>query len=158
MWIVLQQVLNTNYEIIQHKTQTLLTVKSPRSHIVHILKKHQVSLTLLQTQAIVRRCSVKMVFLEISQNSQESTCARDSFLIKLQALGKISKGTFFYRTPPVVASVQKQVPSCLSKLLSFLTKFFLFCFDWLSWIQFWFFLFRSSLIFVSFDFLLFVLL
>ena len=26
-----------------------------------------------------------MVFLEISQNSQESTCARVSFLIKLQA-------------------------------------------------------------------------
>ena len=26
-----------------------------------------------------RRCSVKKVFLEISQNSQENTCARDSF-------------------------------------------------------------------------------
>ena len=26
----------------------------------------------------------KKVFLEISQNSQENTCARDSFLIKLQ--------------------------------------------------------------------------
>ena len=35
-----------------------------------------------------QRCSVKMlnkVFLEISQNSQENTCARVSFLIKLQA-------------------------------------------------------------------------
>ena len=30
-------------------------------------------------------CSVWKVFLEISQNSQESTCARLSFLIKLQA-------------------------------------------------------------------------
>ena len=28
-----------------------------------------------------RRCSVKTVFLEISQNSQENTCARVSFLI-----------------------------------------------------------------------------
>ena len=28
---------------------------------------------------------LKKVFLEISQNSQENTCARDSFLIKLQA-------------------------------------------------------------------------
>ena len=27
------------------------------------------------------------VFLEISQNSQENTCARVSFLIKLQVLG-----------------------------------------------------------------------
>ena len=32
-------------------------------------------------EAVVRRCSVKKVFLEIS----ESTCARDSFLIRFQA-------------------------------------------------------------------------
>ena len=31
-----------------------------------------------------RRCSVEKVFLEISQDSQENTCARVSFLIKLQ--------------------------------------------------------------------------
>ena len=36
------------------------------------------------TEAVVRRCSLKKVFLEISQNSQESTCPRVSFLIKLQ--------------------------------------------------------------------------
>ena len=30
---------------------------------------------------------MKKVFLEISQNSQENTCARVSFLIKLQASG-----------------------------------------------------------------------
>ena len=39
------------------------------------------------TEAVVQRCSVKKVFLEISQNSQENTCARVSFLIKLQASG-----------------------------------------------------------------------
>ena len=38
-------------------------------------------------EALVRRCSVKKVFLEILQNSQENTCARVSFLIKLQASG-----------------------------------------------------------------------
>ena len=32
-----------------------------------------------------KRCSVKKVFLEISENSKENTCAKDSFLIKLQA-------------------------------------------------------------------------
>ena len=32
-------------------------------------------------------CSAEKVFLEISQNSHENTCARVSFLIKLQALG-----------------------------------------------------------------------
>ena len=38
-------------------------------------------------KAVVQRCSVKKVLLEISQNSQENTCARVSFLIKLQASG-----------------------------------------------------------------------
>ena len=32
---------------------------------------------------VARRCSVKKVFLEILQNSQENTYARVSFLIKL---------------------------------------------------------------------------
>ena len=62
-------------------------------------------------KAVAQTCSVKKVFLEISQNSQENTCARASFLIKLQALAQvfscefceISKNTFFYRTPLVVA-------------------------------------------------------
>ena len=36
-------------------------------------------------EAVVQICSVKKMFLEISQNSQENTCARVSFLIKLQA-------------------------------------------------------------------------
>ena len=37
-------------------------------------------------EAVAQGCSVKKVFLEISQNSPENTCARASFLIKLQAL------------------------------------------------------------------------
>ena len=36
-------------------------------------------------KAAGQRCSVKKVFLEISQNSQKNNCARVSFLIKLQA-------------------------------------------------------------------------
>ena len=70
--------------------------------------------TLLQTEAVVQRCSVEKVFLEISQNPQENTCAKVSFLIKLQSLGQvlsyefceISKNTFFYRTPLVATSTQ----------------------------------------------------
>ena len=76
------------------------------------------------TEAVSRKCSVKKVFLKISQNSQENTCARVSFFIKLQAfallnfikketltqvfscrLWEISKNTFCYRTPPVAVSV-----------------------------------------------------
>ena len=56
------------------------------------------------------RCSVKTVILKISQNSQENTCAKVSFLMKLQAstckketlaqvssceLCEISKSTYF---------------------------------------------------------------
>ena len=32
-----------------------------------------------RSEAVVWRCSVKMMFLEISQNSQENTCVRDFF-------------------------------------------------------------------------------
>ena len=59
---------------------------------------------------------MKKVFLEISQNSQKNTCARDYFLIKLQAtllkkslarlfsceFCEISKNTYFHRTPPLL--------------------------------------------------------
>ena len=40
----------------------------------------------------------KKVFLEISQNSQKNTCAIVEFC-------KISKNTFYYRTPPEAAFV-----------------------------------------------------
>ena len=53
----------------------------------------KVSIFLKRTEAVARRCPVKKVFLEISQNSQENTCVRASFLIKLQ-----------YRTAIVAAS------------------------------------------------------
>ena len=38
----------------------------------------------MEKKQSARRCSVKTVFLDILQNSQENTCARVSFLIKLQ--------------------------------------------------------------------------
>ena len=73
-------------------------------------------------KAVVRRCSVKKEFLEISQNSQENTCVRISFLIKLKAKAcnfikketltqvfpcefcEISKNPFLYRTSLVATS------------------------------------------------------
>ena len=39
------------------------------------------------SEEAVWRCSVKEVFLKISQNSQGNTCVRVSFLIELQASG-----------------------------------------------------------------------
>ena len=44
-----------------------------------------VDFSLLSEEAVAQTCSVKKLFLEISQNSQENTFARVSFLIKLQA-------------------------------------------------------------------------
>ena len=74
-----------------------------------------------QTEAVVRRCSIKKVFLEISQNSQENICVRES-LNKVSHLRpatlfkktlaqvfscefcEIYKSTFFHRAPLVAAS------------------------------------------------------
>ena len=44
-------------------------------------------MNILLQEAVAQTCSVKKVLLEISQNSQENTCASVSFLIKLQSLG-----------------------------------------------------------------------
>ena len=60
-----------------------------------------------------QRCSVKKVFLEISKNSQENTCARDFSKRETLAqvfcceFSKVSTNNFFYRTPLVAASVVK---------------------------------------------------
>ena len=40
-----------------------------------------------EEEAVAQKCSLKKVFLKISQNSQENTCVRASFLIKLHAWG-----------------------------------------------------------------------
>ena len=73
-------------------------------------------------KAVTPTYFVKKVFLEISQNSQENTCAKVSILIKLRArfcnfikietlaqvfsceILEFSKSTFSYRLPPVAAS------------------------------------------------------
>ena len=39
------------------------------------------------SETVAQRCSVKKVFFEISQNLQENTSARASFLNKVAALG-----------------------------------------------------------------------
>ena len=80
-------------------------------------------------EAVVQWCSVKKVFLGIPQNSLENTCARVSFLIKLQASGlnfikketlaqvfscefcEISKNTFFHRASSVAAFVVCACPA-----------------------------------------------
>ena len=48
----------------------------------------------LLLEVVVRRSSVKKVFLEISQTSQENTCASDSFFNKVEFC-EVSKNSFF---------------------------------------------------------------
>ena len=47
------------------------------SSYLEILNPHR-----QETEAVVQRCSVRKMFLEISKNVQENTCASVSFLIK----------------------------------------------------------------------------
>ena len=91
----------------------------------------------LLSEVVVRRCSVKKVLLTISQNVHENTCARVSFLIKLQALAcsfikketlaqvfscefcEIFKNNFFQRTRPVAASVLFRFDSHIVEITSY---------------------------------------
>ena len=77
-----------------------------------VMHKFECHLLIFTSETVVRRCSVKKVFLEISQNPQENACATCNFIIK-EALAQvfsreyceISKNTFYYRTSLVAASV-----------------------------------------------------
>ena len=89
---------------------------------------------MIESEAVLRICSVRKVFLKILKNAQQNNCARVSFLIKLQSSGlqlyqketlvevfsygfcKISKNNFSNRAPPVAASVEckKQVKALFS--------------------------------------------
>ena len=40
-------------------------------------------------EAVEQRCSIKKVFLEILENSQENTCARASFFNKVEGLWRL---------------------------------------------------------------------
>ena len=65
-------------------------------------KKKQVLLEKIikHSEAATRGVLCKKVFLEISQNSQENTCARVSFLIKLQTLPKRVQLDLEFETMP----------------------------------------------------------
>ena len=62
-----------------------------------------------QKSRTIGRFSIEKVFLEISQNSQENTCARASFLIKLQA-----SASYFHMKTTILAGFQM----CISVLLN----------------------------------------
>ena len=61
---------------------------------------------IITIEAVSQRCSVKKVFLEISQNSKENNCARKITLSLLFSCRfcEITKNAFSYWTPPVAPS------------------------------------------------------
>ena len=71
---------------------------------LYIIAKYKPS-SRCKIEAVIQRCSMKKVFLKILQNSQENTCARVSFLIKLQLKKRLWRRCFpvniakFLRTP-----------------------------------------------------------
>ena len=73
-------ILYINVGILCNLCIILITGRSTTVNMMLIL-----SLLLLITEAAVKRCSVKKVFLEVSQNSLENTFATVCFLIKSQA-------------------------------------------------------------------------
>ena len=50
---------------------------------LHNLRRNTKGCYVFMLEAFVQRCSLKKVFLEISQNSRKNTCAKVSFLITL---------------------------------------------------------------------------
>ena len=83
----------------------------------------QTALFSVFSEANSQRCSLKNVFLKISQNLQENTWPRTCNFIKKETLAQvfscefceISKNIFSYRTPPVAASVFFNVSLLLPK-------------------------------------------
>ena len=68
----------------------------------------------LKPRVVIQMYSVKKLFLRISRNSQGSTCARDSFLIKLQASGLRTPENTFYRAPPVYGKIRTRKNSAIN--------------------------------------------
>ena len=55
------------------------------------------SVILKYLEAVARRCFIKKMFLQISQNSQENTCIRVSLVVKPETLVKKSPTQMSFR-------------------------------------------------------------
>ena len=58
---------------------------------MHVLVEEEPEIFEEFSKAVAQRCSVKKLFLEIPQNSQENNCVRVYFLIKLFLINFIKK-------------------------------------------------------------------
>ena len=102
-------VLKTSVKFLgKHICWSLFSINLPALRLHHgyfSMKMFCLKNTFLIAETVVRRCSIRKAPLEISQNLQENTCVRESFLIKLQASGvrpaTLIRKTLWYRCFPV---------------------------------------------------------
>ena len=75
-------------------------------------------------EAVVQKCSVKKVFLEISEHSQENTCARVSFFNKVAGLkpATLLKKRLWHRCFPMNAVKFLRTPFHIEHLWWLLLK------------------------------------
>ena len=105
-----------------HKSPLVTASESNRYSFFY--RKSFTKLSVL-SEAVVQRCSVKKVFLNILQNLRENTCARVSFLINFIKEGTLAQVFLvnfmkFSRTPIFIERLWWLLLSCFSSL--FLTK------------------------------------
>ena len=85
--LLLELWLEDGNEIKNH-LQAEMNLKALEAFSLALWSLYTLAFTSHKPEAVV--CSVKKVFLKISQNSQQSNCARVSFLIKFQAWRLVS--------------------------------------------------------------------
>ena len=78
----------------------------------------------LSKEAVVQKCSVKRMFLKISQNSEACNFIKNKTLAQVFSgeFCEISKNTFSYGTPPGAASVSNTVKCVQAVRLATLLK------------------------------------
>ena len=98
-FIAMKCIYNTNWPILNLDVNetvsncriTVCVFKNNMTKCIRCIRRNRIDIFGIilsqQSEAVARTCSVKKVFLKISQNSEENTCTRVSFLIKLKASG-----------------------------------------------------------------------
>ena len=81
LWNPSEKVESLRFDSKQGRKKDVIRVSNKKSYVTDIQKRFNAIqlIYLSQSEAVARMCSVKKVYLNISQNSQEKPCARVSF-------------------------------------------------------------------------------
>ena len=92
-------VLNTTVDL-RNRGRTGDRTKSDNPLFLSKKIHHEETSIMIYHRSSHRGCSIKKMFLKISQNSQENTCARVSFFLFFLWISRNFLENFFHRTPP----------------------------------------------------------